>query len=202
MISTFRARQRRGFPHLPPPSTHAMSSSTRRAKLRLHLLGGQGSGKTHAAGRLADALGVPVLHLDDLFRDPGTPIPWTRKLEPEAHAAPLDAFVSGPGWIVEGVYHKWCEATFRRADRVIVLTPPRWIRQLRMAGRSVRRHCTRDRDRESLRVFLSVLRLSHRHERDELGPALAWLAAAGISPLRCANFREIGAAIPEAGLSR
>lgn len=84
---------------------------------RIVILGNAGSGKSTLARELGQRLGLPVVHLDRLFWEPG----WAQ--------APTDVFrarvneaISGDGWICEGNYHRQTfDLRLPRADLVIWL---------------------------------------------------------------------------------
>jgi adenylate kinase family enzyme len=73
---------------------------------RIHIIGGPGSGKSYAAAKLAERLGVPACDLDNLFWDNAASCYGVRADAVERDRK-LAAVVSGDGWIVEGVYYQW-----------------------------------------------------------------------------------------------
>jgi len=106
---------------------------------RIAILGGGGAGKSTLARRLGAARGLPVIHLDRVVFGPG----WTR-LEPEAVRARLVAALPDDAWIVEGTYAEASELTLPRADLVLWIDQPTWLRLWR-SWRKTRRHRGRPR---------------------------------------------------------
>ena len=99
-------------------------------KPRIHLIGGPGSGKSYAAGRLSARFDIPAYDLDDLYWDRPTV-----RTEAAARDRELAAIVARDGWIIEGVYYGWLAPSFVAADIIIALTPSIAIRHWRVLKR-------------------------------------------------------------------
>jgi putative MATE family efflux protein len=106
---------------------------------RIAILGGGGAGKSTLARRLGAARGLPVIHLDRLVFGPG----WTR-LGAEAVRQRLTAALPDDAWIVEGTYAEASELTLPRADLVLWIDQPTWLRMWR-SWRKTRDHQGRPR---------------------------------------------------------
>ncbi|MBM3104439.1 AAA family ATPase [Pseudomonas sp. V1] len=133
---------------------------------RIVILGNSGSGKSTLARALAKRLGVPVVHLDRLFWEPG----WT---EPDAQAfrARVTTAVAADAWICEGNYaRRTFDLRLPRAQLVIWLDTPRLTCLARVAMRSALNRpradmpvgCSEKLDRE----FLNFLKYVWRFDRD------------------------------------
>jgi adenylate kinase family enzyme len=88
---------------------------------RIVILGNAGSGKSTLARRLGERLGLPVVHLDVLFWEPG----W---MEPDnaAFRARVRDAIAGDAWICEGNYvRRTFDLRLPRADLVIWMDTPR-----------------------------------------------------------------------------
>ena len=89
---------------------------------RVAIIGSSGAGKSRLSRALSRILGIPVIHLDAHYWNPGwvgTPRPeWTARqqklLEPER-------------WIADGNYGSTLELRLSAADTVIFLDFPRWL---------------------------------------------------------------------------
>jgi adenylate kinase family enzyme len=88
---------------------------------RVVILGNAGSGKSTLARRLGERLGLPVVHLDVLFWEPG----WI-KPDNDAFRAKVSAAIAGDAWVSDGNYvGRTFDLRLPRADQVIWLdTPP------------------------------------------------------------------------------
>jgi adenylate kinase family enzyme len=103
---------------------------------KIHIVGGSGVGKTTLATRLGAMLGVPVYHLDDVARVGGGTGPPRTEAE---RAALLQAIISKPAWITEGVHLGWTEPLLRESDLIVWMAgiPPRTAR-IRILQRFIR----------------------------------------------------------------
>lgn len=100
---------------------------------RIMILGNAGSGKSTLARLLGQRLGLPVVHLDKLFWEPG----W---VEPDAEQfrERMRAALRGDAWISEGNYaRRTFDLRLPRADLVIWLDTPRWTCLRRVIVRSL-----------------------------------------------------------------
>jgi adenylate kinase family enzyme len=111
---------------------------------RIHIIGPAGSGKTYAANRLARLLDIPAHDLDDLFWDKADP-----------------GILRSERWIIEGVYLSWVEASFKRADRILLLDVGVWTCARRIIKRFILRR-------------VGVLQSNKRETLKGLRDLLAW----------------------------
>ena len=97
------------------------------------VIGSGGSGKSTFAGRLAEQTGLPLIHLDALYWNPG----WLETPKSE-WAGRVEELLAGDRWIMDGNYGGTLERRLAACDTVIVLDLPRWICLARVARRRVR----------------------------------------------------------------
>lgn len=101
---------------------------------RIVILGSAGSGKSTLARLIGVRLGLPVVHLDTLFWEPG----WVQP-EDEAFRARVAGAIAGDAWITEGNYSRQTfDLRLPRADRVIWLEVPRLVCVWRVLLRGLR----------------------------------------------------------------
>ena len=88
---------------------------------RVAVLGRAGAGKTTAACRLGDALGVPVIHLDALYWNAD----WT-PVEPQMFAERQRAVIGRDAWVLDGNYTSLpgLQERLSRADAIVVVEAP------------------------------------------------------------------------------
>lgn len=87
-------------------------------KKKIHILGGPGSGKSYLAQLVAKELRNPVLDLDNIFWD-NRDNSYDITSEPEKRDLALSKFLAQESWVVEGVYYRWLEDSFKQADHII-----------------------------------------------------------------------------------
>lgn len=86
---------------------------------RVLIIGPCGSGKSTLARELAPALGLPLIHMDQLGWQPG----WTETERPELRRRVEEA-VSKDRWLIEGNYGSVLPQRLARADTVLYLDFP------------------------------------------------------------------------------
>lgn len=101
---------------------------------RILVLGGAGAGKSTLARRIGAARGLPVAHLDRFMYGPD----WTHRDSRDVRRLLSDA-LAGDAWVVDGVYPAFNDLTLARADAVIWIEQPVWLRLYR-AWRKTRDH--------------------------------------------------------------
>ena len=97
---------------------------------RVVILGCSGSGKTTLASALSERLGLPVIHMDTLFYDPG----WKPR-DAGLFRETLAAAVEGETWITDGHFAETLDLSVPRADLVLFVHQPRWLRLWRVTWR-------------------------------------------------------------------
>ena len=136
--------------------------------MKIHIIGGPGSGKTFLASQLSEQLGISHYDLDDLqwaneSNDYGT------KRDPQERAALLHRILQEKEWIIEGVYYAWCGQCFADADRIYVLSVPRYRYRYRIIRRFIRRKLGLEKGkRESLRSLKKLLKWADQYRQVNL----------------------------------
>ena len=105
---------------------------------RILVIGSGGAGKSTLARRVGATLGLPVIHLDALYWQPG----WVPTPENEWEQR-VAALVAGARWVMDGNYGGTLDQRLAVCDTVVFLDLPRWLclarvvwRRLRYAGRT------------------------------------------------------------------
>jgi adenylate kinase family enzyme len=109
---------------------------------RIVVFGGSGSGKSISARALGAALDIPVVHLDALYYQPG----W-RDPDPAVFQARVEKLHATDRWISDGNFIALTAAhRLPRADTVVLLEQPTWLRLFR----ALRRGLAANRNRPDL----------------------------------------------------
>jgi len=86
---------------------------------RILVLGSSGSGKTHFSVRLAETLGLDVIHLDAHFWRPDS-----RPRPDEEWREIVSKLVQREAWIMDGTYERSLDLRIPRAEAIILLECP------------------------------------------------------------------------------
>lgn len=135
--------------------------------MKIHIIGGPGSGKTFLADRLSRQLGIPHYDLDNLQWDNAAD--YGTKRDPQERDALLRQILQQEDWIIEGVYHKWCGQCFADADRIYLLEVPRYRYRTRILRRFFRRKLGLEKGKkESLRSLTALLKWADKYQNVQL----------------------------------
>ncbi len=102
---------------------------------RILILGGPGSGKSTLARAVANRLGLPCVHLDQIYWLPG----WVEQTEGQIQAATRQA-ADADCWVIEGNYSDSWEHRAERANLIVSLDMPRGLRMWRIFKRTLRHY--------------------------------------------------------------
>jgi adenylate kinase family enzyme len=140
---------------------------------RIHIFGGPASGKSTLARKLSAKLGLPYVELDAFFWDDDSEHYDIRR-DPEKRDALLAEAAAKEAWVSEGVYWKWCDAAFERAELILVLDLPLWLRQVRLWRRHLLRRLGIEKslEKDTLLGTLTTARWNRRWDRDNLSLAM------------------------------
>jgi len=173
--------------------------------------GATGSGKSTLADRLGEALGLEVMHLDNIRHEHG----WD-SVDWDDMRARMEAFVAAhpEGWVSEGNYSRVNEVTLSRCDTLISLDIPWRVSFVRLFKRTVARAIDQkplyneNGPHESFRTsFLSRQSIllwsitNHQKRKRRTVEAFA-KAAPGTRLLRLKTSREVEALVASAKASR
>lgn len=136
--------------------------------MKIHIIGGPGSGKTFLAEKLSKQLGIPHYDLDDLQWDNASNDYGTKR-DPQERAAMLDEIIQKDDWIIEGVYYAWCGKCFEDADKIYLLTVPRRTYRYRIIRRFIRRKLGVEKGKkETLKSLSALLKWADKFQRENL----------------------------------
>ena len=100
---------------------------------RVIVTGTAGAGKSTFSRALSERTGLPVIHLDIYFWQPG----WVEPSD-KAWRDKQRELLAGDAWIADGNYHETLALRVERADAVVYLDTPRWLCATRALIRGVR----------------------------------------------------------------
>lgn len=101
---------------------------------RIMIIGCGGAGKSTLARALGEKTGLPVVHLDQIWWEPGN---W-QHLQREEFDRRLYAEMEKPRWILDGNFNRTIEPRLEKCDTVIYLDMSRFICLKNWLGRVVK----------------------------------------------------------------
>jgi adenylate kinase family enzyme len=144
--------------------------------MKMHIIGGPGSGKTWLAEHVSATFNVPAFDLDDIFWDRSANRYGVRN-SPEKRDAELRAIINRESWIVEGVYYAWLMNSFEKSDLIAVLETSVLLRDVRIIRRFIKRKLGAVKTKkESLRDLWQLIIWNHGYNKNNLKPALDFIA--------------------------
>ena len=106
--------------------------------MKIHIIGGPGSGKSFLADNLSKQFDTPHYDLDDLQWD-NVANDYGTKRNPQERDVLLNQILQKDDWIIEGVYFAWCKQCFEDADKIYVLDVPRYQCRYRIVLRFIKK---------------------------------------------------------------
>lgn len=94
------------------------------------IFGGSGSGKSTLARQVGELTGLPVIHIDPMYWNPG----WDQK-PPEETTALVRAAMAEAQWVFEGNHAATLDERAARADLIVYLDIPVTLRLWRFTRR-------------------------------------------------------------------
>ena len=136
--------------------------------MKIHIIGGPGSGKTYLASRLAKKLAIPHYDLDDLQWD-NQAADYGTKRDPKERDEMLRQILAQNDWIIEGVYYAWCGQCFEEADKIYLLRVPRRKYRCRIIRRFIRRKLGLEKGKkETIKSLSDLLKWADKFQSKNL----------------------------------
>ena len=136
--------------------------------MKIHIIGGPGSGKTFLAEKLSRELRIHHYDLDDMQWDNQSDSYGVKRATDERDGL-LANVLSQKDWIIEGVYYAWCQQCFADADKIYVLCVPRYKYRYRIIRRFVRRKLGLEQGKkETLKSLYQLLKWADKYQQFNL----------------------------------
>ncbi|MNW25864.1 topology modulation protein [compost metagenome] len=102
--------------------------------MKIRIIGGCGSGKTHIAKILSNTYGIEHAQTDNFVWDRST----NKKNSDELRDQLLSNMVQQSSWIIEGVHYMWTQNSFAEADYIFVIRTHLAVRNWRTLKRFIK----------------------------------------------------------------
>lgn len=136
--------------------------------MKIHIIGGPGSGKSFLAEKLSKKYNIAHYDLDDLQWDNKASDYGTKRSSQErAHL--LDTILKTDHWIIEGVYFSWCRQCFADADKIYLLNGSLYQCRYRIIRRFFRRKLGMEKGkRESFKSLWELLKWTEKYQKENM----------------------------------
>jgi len=136
--------------------------------MKIHIIGGSGTGKTYLANLLSTKYNIPHYDLDDLFWD-NSANQYGVKMSIEKRSEMLSKILQNEDWILEGVYYSWITDSFEKADAIIILDVPKRVYKYRIICRFIKRKIGIEHGKkETIKSLKSLLKWTDKFQRENL----------------------------------
>ena len=144
--------------------------------MKIHIIGGSGSGKTFLAEKLSKEHNLPHYDLDDIMWDNQSDT-YGVKRDIEERKKLLGEILQNDDWIIEGVYYKWCKQCFADADKIYLLNVPRYKYRYRIMRRFIRRKLGIERGKkETFKSLCNLLKWADEYQEKDMAEIKKMLA--------------------------
>lgn len=135
--------------------------------MKIHILGGSGTGKSYLSEIISKRYSIKHYDLDDIFWDNDIHT-YGVKVPAQERDRNLQKILEDEDWVIEGVYYKWLSTSFEKADRIILLTTPQILWDLRILNRFLQRKLgiAPARKEETLLSLINLIRWTNRYQKN------------------------------------
>ena len=169
--------------------------------MKIHIVGGSGSGKTYLAQLLSEKYNIPHYDLDDLFWDNSSG-QYGTKNPPEKRDTMLKSILQNDNWIIEGVYYAWLADSFEQADSIIILDMPKMLYKSRIIRRFFKRKLGLNQGKkETIKSLLDLLKWTEKFQTVNLKKIYEMLENYGDKTIVLRSKKEVNKYINSLELS-
>lgn len=145
--------------------------------MKIHIVGCSGAGKTYFADRLSEKYNIPHFDLDNLYWDNSADRYGVKRQAEERENLLLEV-LRNENYIIEGVYYKWLNESFERADIIYVLDIPEATCRFRIVKRFVKRKLGIEKGKkETLKSLWGLLKWLRKYRNTDMPKIREILAA-------------------------
>lgn len=136
--------------------------------MKIYIIGCSGTGKTYLAKKLSNKYNIPHYDLDNIYWDNSSQ-KYGIKTEIEKRDKLLQDILEEDSWIIEGIYYKWLEQSFKEADIIYILDLPKYIYKFRIIKRFIKRKLKLEiSKKETLKSLLDLLKWTDKFQNENM----------------------------------
>ena len=136
--------------------------------MKIHIIGCSGTGKTYLAKKLSNKYNIPHYNLDNIYWDNSSE-KYGIKTKVEKRDKLFQNILEKDDWIIEGIYYKWLEQSFKNADIIYILDLPKYIYKFRIIKRFIKRKLKLEiSKKETLKSLLDLLKWTDKFQNEDM----------------------------------
>ena len=136
--------------------------------MRIHIIGGSGTGKSYLANVLSTQYRITHYDLDNLFWDNSSDH-YGVKTPVDKRDRMLHDILKKESWILEGVYYSWLDESFEKADAILILDIPKRVYQSRIIRRFIKRKLGIEQGKkETIKSLIDLLKWTNHFQSNML----------------------------------
>ena len=136
--------------------------------MKIYIIGCSGTGKTYLAKKLSNKYNISHYDLDNIYWDNSLQ-KYGIKTEIEKRDKLLQDILEEDSWIIEGIYYKWLEQSFKDADIIYVLDLQKYIYKFRIIKRFIKRKLRLEAGKkETLKSLLNLLKWTDKFQNENM----------------------------------
>ena len=136
--------------------------------MKIHIIGGSGTGKTYLANTLSKKYNILNYDLDDLFWD-NSSAQYGIKTAIDKRNQMLHNILEKKDWILEGVYYSWLDESFEKSDLILVLDIPKHVYKGRIIRRFINRKLGIEHGKkETIKSLIDLLKWTDKFQNTNL----------------------------------
>lgn len=143
--------------------------------MKIHILGGSGTGKTYIANKIAKQHNICHFDLDNIYWDHMSNT-YGIKMSVENRTQKLNDILKNNDWIIEGVFYDWLRDSFSKADYIFILTTKPIVFHYRIIRRFIRRKFGIEKSKkETLKSLKDLLIWTNKYQKYNIPKIIEFL---------------------------
>ena len=136
--------------------------------MKIHIIGCSGTGKTYLVKKLSNKYNISHYDLDNIYWDNSSE-KYGIKTEIEKRDKLLQNILEKDNWIIEGIYYKCLEQSFKNADIIHIVDLPKYIYKFRIIKRFIKRKLKLEAGKkETLKSLLNFLKWTDKFQNENM----------------------------------
>lgn len=143
--------------------------------MKIHIIGGSGTGKSFISEKISRQYGIPHYDLDNIFWD-NTANTYGVKMPIEKRTLILHDILKNDNWIIEGVYYDWLIDSFCEADKIFILQTSHILFNSRIIIRFIKRKLGLEKGKkETFKSFKRLIVWTNKYQKNNIPLILEFL---------------------------